>query len=164
MATRKPPIRIVCPGPRVPRATRWTQPIRPFSIRSRAWWSIRASRMSDLKGTLDAFAQAPVRRRDRNPLPPLLLPLHRAERRGRPHLHLLPRQGLPHVQGHGLDRGAGLRHGQPQGADNVRHRSRTNTPALPSASAWSASPCCSYGIKDMRLLYESDERFLRQFR
>ena len=68
----------------------------------------------------------------------------------------LPRQGLPHLQGHRLDRSAGLRHGQPQGAGNVRHRQPASIPALPSASAWSASPCKRYGITDMRLLYEGD--------
>ena len=55
-------------------------------------------------------------------LPPELFPVHRAVRRGRSHLRQLPRQGLPRLQGHGLDRSAWRRHGQPEGAGHVRHR------------------------------------------
>ena len=37
------------------------------------------------------------------------------------------------------------------------------SPAAPSAWASSASRCCKYGIDDIRLFFENDLRFLRQF-
>ena len=149
MLSRKPPIRIACPG-RVFRADEVDATHSPVFHQIEGLVIDKDVNMGDLKGTLDAL---------------FLLPLHRAQRRGGPDLHRLPRQGLPRVQGHRLDRSAGLRHGEPQGAGDVRHRPQRlfrlrlrhrpgahhhaalrhqgHAPALPSASAWSASPCCA---------------------
>ena len=64
--------------------------------------------LADLKGTLDEFARGDLRPRARDPLPAGLLPVHRAERRGR--RLLLPLRWLrraagrlarPALQGHG---------------------------------------------------------------
>ena len=52
-------------------------------------------------------------------------------------------RGVPLLQGHGLARDPGLRHGRPQRpVDERRHRPRGVLRASPSASASSASPAC----------------------
>ena len=77
--------------------------------------------LADLKGTLLAFARAVFGERARRAPAPALLPLHRAQRRGRRLLLSLLRQGLPArrrallpVQGRGLARGARRRRGRPE--------------------------------------------------
>ena len=83
-----------------------------------------------------------------DPLPPELLPVRRARRRGRHLLLDLRRHGrrqdgsaLRHVQGDRLARGARRRHGPPEGARERRHRPDAATPASPSAWASSAWRC-----------------------
>src|SRR5690606_33791349 len=56
--------------------------------------------------------------------PAVVLPVHGAERRGRRAMRALPRRRLPHLQAHGLARGARLRHGAPVGARRRRRRQR----------------------------------------
>ena len=83
--------------------------------------------LADLKGTLLGLRPRRLRRRARDPLPPALLPLHRAERRARRLLLQLHRRlparrlALPAVQGRGLDRAARRRRGRPE---RVRVRAR----------------------------------------
>ena len=79
-----------------------------------------------------------VRRGDHHALPAVVLPVHRAQRRGRPRLLRLPgreQRGLPHLPRRGLDRVGRLRCRQPAGAARLRHRLRDSTPASPSAWA-----------------------------
>ena len=104
-----------------------TPPTRRSSIRSRGWPSTRTSPWPICKGTLLTFARAIFGERARGPPAPALLPVHRAERRGRRlvlQLHAgdhRRRPALPAVQGHGLDRDPRLRDGRPQ---RVRPRRR----------------------------------------
>ena len=99
--------------------------------------------MAHLKGTLDHFARAMFGARRTHPPAPVVLPLHRAQRRARRALLRLRRQGprLPHVQGHRLDRVGRLRHGPPERAARRRRRPRRSTRASPSAWASSARSC-----------------------
>ena len=76
--------------------------------------------MADLKGTLNAVIREILRPRHPDPLPPPSLPLHRAQLRDGHPVPQVRRKGLPHLQGRGLDRGAGRRHGPPQGAEKLR--------------------------------------------
>ena len=81
----------------------------------------RGITFGDLKGTLDYVCKqifGPERKTRFRPL----LPVHGALGRGGRELRHLPRRGLPHVQGHRLDRDLGLRHGGPERAFHERHR------------------------------------------
>ena len=120
MLTRKPPIRVICPG-RVYRADEVDASHSPVFHQMEGLVVDKDVTMADLQGHPERLCGAAVRQGHYYPLPPQLLPLHRALHRGGPHLRGLPWQGLPGVQGHRLDRGAGRRHGQPQGAGDVRH-------------------------------------------
>ncbi len=103
MTTRKPPIRVICPG-RVYRADEADATHSPVFHQMEGLVIDENITMGDLKGTLDEFAR------------------QRALRRGGSDLRELQGRGLPDVQGHRLDRGAGRGHGQPEGAGDVRHR------------------------------------------
>ena len=81
MTTRKPPIRIICPG-RVYRADEVDATHSPVFHQMEGLVIDENISMGDLKGTLDDLRQAPVRHGHVHPLPPLLLPLHRAVGRG----------------------------------------------------------------------------------
>ena len=92
-----------------------------------------------------------LRRRPARAPAAALLPVHRAERRVRRVVLLVRRLrtaarrlARPAVQGHGLDRGRGRRHGRPERL-RVRARSTATTPstcrASRSASASTASRC-----------------------
>ena len=113
------------------------------STRSRAWRSTRASPWPTC-GHAGPLRRGDVRRRAAHPAPAALLPVHRAVRRVGPAVLRLPRRvrrrpgpALPDLQVGGLDRVGRLRHGQPAGADRLRHRPRRATPA--SRSAWASS-------------------------
>ena len=60
-----------------------TPPTARCSTRSRGWRSPRGITLADLKGTLLAMRAGDLRRRARGPPAAPLLPLHRAQRRGR---------------------------------------------------------------------------------
>ena len=109
MTTRKPPIRIISPG-RVYRADEADATHSPVFHQMEGLVIDENITMGDLKGTLDEFARQ------------MFGEGIKALRRGGPDLRQLQGRGLPHVQGHRLDRGAGRRHGEPEGAGDVRHR------------------------------------------
>lgn len=102
MLSRKPPIRIVCPG-RVYRADEVDATHSPVFHQMEGLVIDEDVTMADLKARLDAFAKALYGENVTTALPPVLLPVYRAVRRGRSHLRQLSRKGLPHVQGHRLD-------------------------------------------------------------
>ena len=83
--------------------------------------------LADLQGTLLTFARAIFGERARGPAAAALLPVHRAERRGRRLVLQLHRRGhrrrpaLPAVQGHRVDRDPRCRDGRPE---RVRARAR----------------------------------------
>ena len=72
------------------------------------------------------------------------------------------RQGLPHLQGRGLDRGAGRRHGTPKvlrncGIDPDEYSGFAFGMGLERFAMG------HFKISDLRLIFENDERFLTQF-
>ena len=95
MLTRTPPIYVVCPG-RVFRTDEYDATHSPMFHQVEGLVVDEGITMAHLKGTLDHFAAADVRRGHHHPLPPVVLPLHRAARRGRPGLLRVPRRaGVP---------------------------------------------------------------------
>ena len=121
MEQQKPPIRIIAPG-RVYRSDAVDATHSPVFHQIEGLVVDKGITMADLKGTLEAVCQAALRRGCRGAVPPPPLPLHRAFRRDGCPVLQLPRRGLPPVQGRGLDRDSGLRHGTSQGAVQLRHR------------------------------------------
>ncbi len=88
-----------------------------------------------------------LRTRDPHALPAQLLPLRRARGRGRHLLHPVRRkrsargEAVRRLQGDRLAGGPRGGHGPPEGAGERRARPRARSPASPSASGWSGSPC-----------------------
>ena len=121
METMELPIRIIAPG-RVYRKDEVDATHSPMFHQVEGMVIDKNVTMADLKGTLNALVEQPLRQGHQDPLPPPPLPLHRALLRdGRP-VPQVRRRGLPHLQGGGLDRAAGGRHDPPPGAGDVRHR------------------------------------------
>ena len=106
-----------------------------------------------------------LRRGHGHALPPASLPLHRAELRARHPLPQVRRQGLPDLQGRGLDRGARRRHDPPQGAKVLAGCGID--PDVYSGWAFGMGlerlAMGEYKINDLRLIFENDKRFLEQF-
>ena len=129
--------------------------------------------LADLKGTLDDFARAIFGPEREIALPAALLPVHRAERRGRRLLLPLRRLGQaarrlarPALQGHRLDRDPRRRHGRPE---RVRLRRRTaTTPSEVQGFAFGMGieriAMLKHGVPDLRMFFENDVRVLEQFR
>ena len=105
--------------------------------------------LADLKGTLLDVRARDLRPRARGPAAPALLPVHRAERRGRRVVLQLHRRrdrrrlALPALQGLGLDRDPRRRDGRPE---RVRATSR-DTATTPSGSRGSRSGWGSSGSR-----------------
>ena len=97
--------------------------------------------MTDLKGTIIAFARRMFGDGAAGAHPLQLLPVHRAEHRGGHGLHRLRGQGLRPVQAHRLAGDHGRGHGASGGAAQRRLRPRAVSAASPSAWGRSASPC-----------------------
>ena len=98
MEVQKPPIRVISPG-------RVYRRCNPFSDFPSGGGACRRSRHHDGGPQRDsrAVCEAHVRRGDENPLPPASFPVYGAFRRGGCVLLCLRRQGLPALQGRGLD-------------------------------------------------------------
>ena len=126
MLTRTPPIYVVCPG-RVFRTDEYDATHSPMFHQVEGLVVDEGITMAHLKGSLDHFATADVRGGHRHAVPAVVLPVHRALRRGRPALLRLPRprrrgRVLSDLQGRGLDRVGRLWRGQSAGARRLRHR------------------------------------------
>ena len=121
--------------------------------------------MAHLKGTLDHFAEAMFGEGITTRLRPVVLPVHRAERRDGPALLRLPRRrrGLPHLRGHRLDRVGRLRHGQPATCCAPAASTPTSTPASRSGMGIERTLMFRNGVDDMRDMVEGDVRFSQQF-
>ena len=121
--------------------------------------------MAHLKGTLDHFVARAVRRGHDDPAAPVVLPVHRAERR----------DGLRCFVCRGADadcRTCGGTGWIEWGGCGMVNRKRaappaastpTATPASPSAWASSAALMFRHGVQDMRDIVEGDVRFGAQF-
>ena len=126
--------------------------------------------LADLKGTLLAFAKAifgtsatcacartsspsPTERRGRRPL----LPVRRHRRAEEP-------RPLQPVQGHGVAGDPRLRDGRPQRLGYVRDHGYDprRTRASPFAGVERIA-MLKHAVPDLRLFYDNDVRFLRQF-
>ena len=99
--------------------------------------------LADLKGTVHHFAREFFGPDRADPRAAALLPVHRAEHRGRRQLRAVRRRRLPLVQVLRLARDPGRRHGRPQRLRLRRLRPRERSAASPSAWAWSAWRCSS---------------------
>ena len=95
MDSQKPPIKVLIPG--------------------RVFRSDSDATHSPMFHQMEGLCRYP------HPSASLLLPVHRAQRGGGRKLLRVPRQGLPPVQAHRLDRGSGRRRCQPQGAGELQH-------------------------------------------
>ena len=162
MTTRKPPIRIICPG-RVYRADEVDATHSPVFHQMEGLVIDEDVTMADLKGTLDVFAKRLYGEDIRTRFRPSFFPFTEPSCRGRPDLRCLPRQGMPCVQGHGLDRGAGSGMVNPKvlemcGIDSSRYS------GFAFGVGMERIAMLRYGITDMRMLYEGDLRFLSQLR
>ena len=120
METRPLPIRMIAPG-RVYRKDEVDATHSPMFHQIEGMVIDKGITMADLKATLNLVVEH-LRQGHGHPLPPAPLPLHRAELRAGHPVPQVRRQGLPDLQGRGLDRGPRRRHGAPQGARRLRHR------------------------------------------
>ena len=114
MEQQPPPVRIVIPG-KVHRNDAADATHSPIFHQVEGLCVDTNITFSDLKGTLDHAMKALFGSAVKTRFFPSFFPVHRALRRRADQLHLLRRQGLPQMQGLGLDRAAGLRHGGPRG-------------------------------------------------
>ena len=92
MLSRQPPIYVICPG-RVFRTDEYDATHSPVFHQVEGLVVDKGITMAHLKGTLDHFADRDVRRGDHHAVPAVVLPVHRAQRRGRPGLLRLPGRG-----------------------------------------------------------------------
>ena len=147
LLSRQPPVYVVCPG-RTFRTDELDATHTPVFHQVEGLAVDEGLTMANLRGTLDAFAEAMFGSRGRDPIAAALLSVHRAVGRGR--LALLgvswrfsrrSGESVPYLQIRGLDRMGRLRHGQP-----ARARSRavsTRSATRVSRSAWASNaPCC----------------------
>lgn len=75
----------------------------------------------------------------------------------------LQRQRLPRVQADRLAGSHGLRHGAPERAAHVQHRSR-EIQGFAFGMGAERLAMLRYGVNDLRLFFDNDLRFLGQFR
>lgn len=122
MESQQPPIRIVCPG----RVYRCDSDLThsPMFHQVEGLLVDEGVSFADLKGTIEEFLRAFFEKQARSALPSVLLPLHRALGRSGHPVRDLQRQRLPRVQADRLAGSHGLRHGAPERAAHVQHRSR----------------------------------------
>ena len=102
MEQQPPPVRIVIPG-KVHRNDAADATHSPIFHQVEGLCVDTNITFSDLKGTLDHAMKALFGSCRQDALLPVVLSLHRAQRRRADQLHLLRRQGLPQVQALGLD-------------------------------------------------------------
>ena len=162
MLSRKPPIRIVCPG-RVFRADEIDATHSPVFHQIEGLVIDENVTMGDLKGTLDAFAKklygADITTRFRPSFFPFTEPSAEVDLtcitcRGKG-CRMCKGTGWIEVLGCGMVNPKVL---EMCGIDSKKYSGFAFGIGLERITM------LRYGIKDMRLLYEGDERFLRQFR
>ena len=127
MEQQPPPLRIVIPG-KVHRNDAADATHSPIFHQVEGLCVDTNITFSDLKGTLDHAMKALFGSQREDALLPVVLPLHRTQRRRADQLHLLRRHRLPQVQTIRLDRAPRLRHGRPR---RLRIRARQTTRLRP---------------------------------
>ena len=164
MLTRKPPIRIICPG-RVYRADEVDATHSPVFHQMEGLVMDKNVSMGDLKRHAGRALPSSLYGDDiATRFRPCFFPFTEPSAEVDLTCSACHGKGCRIVQGHGLDRGAGLRHGQPQGAGPCAASIPTKYTGFAFGIGLERIAMLRYGITDMRLLYEGDERFLRQFR
>ncbi len=160
MEQQRPPVYVVCLGKVYRRDSDATHT--PMFHQVEGLVVDEGITLADLKGTVAPLHARVLRRRPRDPRAAALLPVHRAEHRGRRELRALRRQGLPLVQALRLARDHGRRHGRPHVYGFVDY-----DPEKVSGFAFGMGvermAMLKHGIPDLRLFYDNDVRFLRQF-
>jgi phenylalanyl-tRNA synthetase alpha chain len=164
MKANKPPIRMIAPGVVYRRDSDVTHS--PMFHQVEGLVVDEKVTFADLKGTGRVFSPPPVRRRPEGPLPPELFPVHGAVGRGRPAMLCLPRKEnrrcLPPLQGDRLDRDGRLRDGA-SGRLRARRLRSEKGAGLRLRRGVERLAMLKFGITDIRLFFENDLRFLRQF-
>ena len=121
METMELPIRIIAPG-RVYRKDEVDATHSPMFHQVEGMVIDKGGHHGRSEGHPQHRGGAALRQGHQDPLPSSPLPLHRAFLRDGRAVSQVRRRGLSHLQGGGLDRAAGCRHGPPQGAENGGHR------------------------------------------
>ena len=140
METRSLPIRIIAPG-RVYRKGRGGRHPLPHVPPGGGHGHRQERDHGGPEGHAEPAGGEPVRQGHPDPLPPPPLPLHRRQLRDGRAVPQVRRQGLPHLQGRGLDRAAGRRHDPPPGPGDERHRPQRVVRLGLRHGAWSAPLC-----------------------
>ncbi len=162
MLARKPPIRVICPG----RVFRNDNDLRHSPMFHQVEGLAIAEGLTDgaPQGDAPRLPAPAVRARRGDPPAAELLPLHRAVGGGGRHLPDLQGEGVRRLLRHRLDGDPGLRHGRSRGCSPAA----ASTPIVYSGYAFGMGvdrvAMNRYGIPNIRLLFENDERLLRQVR
>ena len=123
METRPLPIRMIAPG-RVYRKDEVDATHSPMFHQIEGMVIDKGVTMSDVgpEGDAEPGGGEDLRQGHGDALPSASFPVHGAELRDGHPVPQVRRQGLPDLQGRGLDRGPGRRHGAPEGAGGLRDR------------------------------------------
>ena len=143
LLTRELPVYVVCPG-RVYRADALDATHSPVFGQLEGLCVDEGITMAHLRGTLDAYASAMFGDGPAHPVPPVVLPLHRAVRRARRAVLRLPRRvrragrrALPGLLERGLDRGRAAAAWSTRTCSSPAASTPSATAASRSAWAWS---------------------------
>ena len=123
MEKRKPPLRMLMPG-RVYRNEDVNVRSMNQFYQVEGLYVDKGVTFADLKGDHRRLLQALLQPRDEGAFPALVLPVHRAERRGGRYVHHVQGRRVPDLQEHGLAGDSGLRHGRPEPVQVRRLRPR----------------------------------------
>ena len=151
------------PGPGLPHRRATTPRTRPMFHQVEGLVVDEGITMAHLKGTLDHFAEAMFGEGITHPVPAVVLPLHRAERRGRPGLLRLPRR-QPGVETCRTCRGEGWIEWGGCGMVNPRVLAACGIdPERYTGFAFGMgierTLMFRHGVEDMRDMFEGDVRF-----
>lgn len=162
MLSRKPPIRIVCPG-RVFRADEVDATHSPVFHQIEGLVIDRNVTMGDLRGTLDAFAHRLYGEDIRTRFRPSFFPFTEPSAEVDITCFNCRGEGCRICKGSGWIEVLGSGMVNPKVLDMCGIDSKVYT-GFAFGIGLERITLLRYGIPDMRLLYEGDERFLRQFR
>ena len=161
MEAHQPPVRIIAPG-RVYRRDNFDATHTPMFTQVEGLVVDEGISLGDLKGTLNAFARAVLRRATSHAVPAELLPVHRAVGRARRRVPGLRR----HAAARCASTPAGLKCSAAAWCIRPSSRPSATTPRRYTGFAFGVGierlALRLYGIDDIRMFYENDLRFLEQ--